>query len=65
LDIWHLNIALDGHTLPWSPWAKNAAFPSILDIAMIGLLIFPDFQLMDVSGPISVFEIARRHKPKA
>lgn len=29
---------------------------------MIGLLIFRDFQLMDASGPISVFEIARRQK---
>jgi len=26
---------------------------------MIGVLIFPDFQLMDAAGPISVFEIAR------
>jgi len=32
---------------------------------MIGLLIFRDFQLMDASGPISVFEIARRQKPSA
>ena len=29
---------------------------------MIGLLVYPDFQLMDASGPISVFEIARRQK---
>jgi transcriptional regulator GlxA family with amidase domain len=28
---------------------------------MIGVLIFPDFQLLDASGPISVFEIAGRH----
>jgi transcriptional regulator GlxA family with amidase domain len=27
---------------------------------MIGVLIFPDFQLMDAAGPISVFEIAAR-----
>lgn len=27
---------------------------------MIGVLIFPDFQLLDASGPISVFEIAGR-----
>jgi transcriptional regulator GlxA family with amidase domain len=27
---------------------------------MIGVLIFPDFQLLDVAGPISVFEIAKR-----
>ena len=26
---------------------------------MIGVLIFPDFQLMDAAGPISAFEIAR------
>ena len=28
---------------------------------MIGVLIFPDFQLLDASGPISVFEIAGRY----
>jgi transcriptional regulator GlxA family with amidase domain len=27
---------------------------------MIGVLIFPDFQLMDAAGPVSVFEIAAR-----
>src|ERR1700750_622248 len=27
---------------------------------MIGVLIFPEFQLLDASGPISVFEIAQR-----
>jgi transcriptional regulator GlxA family with amidase domain len=27
---------------------------------MIGILIFPDFQLLDAAGPISVFEIAQR-----
>ncbi len=27
---------------------------------MIGVLIFPDFQILDASGPISVFEIAGR-----
>src|ERR1700759_373062 len=32
---------------------------------MIGVLIFPDFQLMDAAGPISVFEIARAYaKPQ-
>ncbi|MGA0593634.1 GlxA family transcriptional regulator [Enterovirga sp. CN4-39] len=30
---------------------------------MIGLLIFPAFQLLDAAGPISVFEIGRRSKP--
>jgi transcriptional regulator GlxA family with amidase domain len=28
---------------------------------MIGVLVFPDFQLLDAAGPISVFEIAARH----
>ncbi|MGX1323491.1 transcriptional regulator GlxA family with amidase domain [Bradyrhizobium sp. USDA 377] len=32
---------------------------------MIGSLIFPEFQLLDAAGPISVFEIARRHVPHA
>ncbi len=31
---------------------------------MIGVLIFPDFQLLDASGPISVFEIAGRFAGK-
>jgi transcriptional regulator GlxA family with amidase domain len=28
---------------------------------MIGVLVFPDFQLMDAAGPVSVFEIASRY----
>ena len=28
---------------------------------MIGVLVFPDFQLLDTAGPISVFEIAARY----
>ncbi|RXT45013.1 GlxA family transcriptional regulator [Bradyrhizobium betae] len=32
---------------------------------MIGFLIFPEFQLLDAAGPISVFEIARRYVPNA
>ena len=27
---------------------------------MIGVLMFPDFQLLDAAGPISAFEIAAR-----
>ena len=27
---------------------------------MIGVLVFPNFQLLDAAGPISVFEIAMR-----
>src|SRR5213592_2043654 len=29
-------------------------------IAMIGVLIYPDFQLLDAAGPIAAFEIAAR-----
>jgi transcriptional regulator GlxA family with amidase domain len=32
---------------------------------MIGVLIFPDFQLLDAAGPISVFEIATRYAKSA
>ena len=28
---------------------------------MIGILVFPDFQLLDAAGPVSVFEIASRY----
>jgi transcriptional regulator GlxA family with amidase domain len=32
---------------------------------MIGVLIFPDFQLLDAAGPISAFEIASRYTDNA
>ena len=32
---------------------------------MIGVLVFPDFQLLDAAGPISVFEIAARFAENA
>jgi transcriptional regulator GlxA family with amidase domain len=32
---------------------------------MIGVLVFPDFQLLDAAGPISVFEIATRFADNA
>ena len=32
---------------------------------MIGVLVFPDFQLLDAAGPISVFEIAARFADNA
>src|SRR5437764_3932792 len=28
---------------------------------MIGVLVFPDFQLQDAAGPISVYEVAARY----
>jgi transcriptional regulator GlxA family with amidase domain len=49
--------------MAWWLYVRNGYFPSIQDIAplMIGVLIFPDFQLLDAAGPISAFEIATRH----
>lgn len=32
---------------------------------VIAVVIFPGFQLLDVAGPISAFEIAERHRPGA
>eukprot|EP01035_Chromulina_nebulosa_P014070 gene14070-18623_t len=32
-------------------------------IRQLALVIFPDFQLLDVAGPIAVFEIAERIRP--
>jgi transcriptional regulator GlxA family with amidase domain len=32
---------------------------------MIGVLVFPDFQLLDAAGPISVFEIAARYAARS
>jgi transcriptional regulator GlxA family with amidase domain len=32
---------------------------------MIGVLVFPDFQLLDAAGPISVFEIGARFAENA
>jgi transcriptional regulator GlxA family with amidase domain len=31
---------------------------------MIGIFVFPDFQILDLAGPISVFEIAKRYDAK-
>src|SRR5712692_3905863 len=40
---------------------RNALFPSFTDMPRtIGVLIFPDFQLLDAAGPITVFEAAGR-----
>src|SRR3954468_10032643 len=47
---WHISLIL-GHCAP----------KQIQDITMIGVLIFPNFQLLDAAGPISVFEIAARY----
>src|SRR4051794_21635390 len=29
-------------------------------VTMIGILVFPDFQLLDAAGPIAAFEVAAR-----
>jgi transcriptional regulator GlxA family with amidase domain len=47
-------------TVSQSHKVENAQFPSFMDTVMIGVLVFPDFQLLDASGPISVFETAAR-----
>jgi transcriptional regulator GlxA family with amidase domain len=54
---------LDLVNLTWSSGVRNGIFPSFQDISttMIAVVIFPDFQLLDASGPISVFEIAGRY----
>jgi transcriptional regulator GlxA family with amidase domain len=40
---------------------RNNLFPSVTDmIRTIGVLIFPDFQLLDAAGPIAVFDTAIR-----
>jgi len=31
----------------------------------VGVLIFPDFQILDAAGPIAAFEIAARYVPGA
>jgi transcriptional regulator GlxA family with amidase domain len=49
---WHNSLDL-GHFIPSE------------GLAMIGVLVFPDFQLLDAAGPISVFEIAARYSGAA
>jgi hypothetical protein len=39
----------------------NDIDPSISAMRTIGVLIFPDFQLLDAAGPIGAFEIAGRY----
>src|SRR3974390_65435 len=50
---WH-NSLIYGHERP------TAARTQRQGLRMIGVLIFPDFQLLDAAGPISVFDIAGR-----
>src|SRR5436305_13856033 len=46
--------------IAWCPeWRISLFFRHRIG-AMIGVLIFPEFQLLDAAGPISVFEIAQR-----
>lgn len=45
---------------------RNDKEPSFLAMTRaIGVLIFPDFQILDASGPIAAFEIAARYVPGA
>src|SRR5437016_1119466 len=64
-------IGLTNGILTWSLRVRNGIFPSFQDISqkascmMIGVLVFPDFQLLDAAGPISAFEIAARYAEAA
>ena len=42
-------------------WRGSLVFGHVV----IGVLVFPNFQLLDAAGPISVFEVARRYAPRA
>src|SRR5579871_1303778 len=53
---WHNSLVL-GHSL-FS--GRNVEGRRIAMARTIGILIFPDFQLLDAAGPISVFEVAGR-----
>src|SRR5215475_6054564 len=53
---WHISL-ISGHGAD-DPRATRETVQR--ETGMIGILIFPDFQLLDAAGPISVFEIAGR-----
>lgn len=59
------SVELDTGILPCCHLIRNGVIPSFTDVGMIGILIFPDFQLLDASGPIAVFEVAARFTPVA
>lgn len=46
-------------------FGRNDKEPSFLAMRALGVLIFPDFQILDVGGPIAAFEIAARFVPGA
>src|SRR5579862_9407314 len=50
---WQISLVL-GHSSFQDTWPSRGE-------TVLGVLIFPDFQLMDAAGPISVFEIAGRY----
>ncbi len=54
-------MSIDGEEMPDIGSGRNANFPlNSANRKPLGLLIFPDFQLLDAAGPIAAFEIAGR-----
>ena len=54
--------AIDGRILTGVLSVRNDLFPSFPDMARtVGILIFPEFQLLTAVGPITVFDAAARN----
>src|SRR5262249_59039107 len=41
------------------PHVVNDLFPSFCDMKHIGFLVFPDFNILDLSGPLAAFDVPR------
>jgi len=55
------SLEFDDAILPAYAYGRNAIVPSERAMSRtIGVVIFPDFQILDATGPISAFDIARR-----
>src|ERR1051325_5881852 len=55
------SIGFDDAILSGLAYGRNANVPSESAMSRtIGVVIFPDFQILDATGPISAFDIARR-----
>src|SRR3990167_75325 len=56
---------VDDRTIAGLGSGLNDKVPSFSAMRTIGLLIFPDFQILDAAGPVAAFEIAARYAPGA
>src|SRR5512143_3842001 len=69
MTIFSLDMAgsgIDGRILPDLAYGRNANVPTHPAMSRrIAFVIFPDFQLLDATGPIAAFEIAGRYRPGA